>query len=323
MPPQGGGIFFFWGIWQSRAQGFTGGGLSPRCRSSPRLFLAECGVHCDVLGTTAVSWPFFLGDPETFFKGGGRGGKHCTTPTAPPALEHSPPLRSSSQHTGVPPGIGAPQGGPCPRSAGGLAPCPESPSWVALGPCGREAALPLGRMLVISEGVSRVMLVWASPALHITPPPMLGLSMGPHASSPGFPPPYPLGKPREGEAAVTRVSHILQCFWDVQEMELGFSRLWPCSPKPPLLLAGGTGTLLPGHQGAGGGERPGRTGLPRSCPGQGLHSQAGICWLVARAGQSGCTLCWTQLHHRWSPIAVAVGPANKSQSRGPLWPPPG
>lgn len=82
LPPRGGGIFFFWGIWQNRAQGVRRGDLSPRRRSSPRVFLAECGVHCDVLGTTSVSWPFLPRDPGAFFKKGGLGS--TAQPQQPP-----------------------------------------------------------------------------------------------------------------------------------------------------------------------------------------------------------------------------------------------
>lgn len=54
------------------------------------MFPAECGVHCDVLGTTSISWPFVLGDAGAFFKKTGGGSTEHQQVPSPQAKSPAP-----------------------------------------------------------------------------------------------------------------------------------------------------------------------------------------------------------------------------------------
>lgn len=93
--PVGGDFFFFClprgeeyfssgAFGRAEHRGFAGGG------PFSWVSLAECGVHCDVSGTTSVSWPFFL-EP-----GRGRSAAHPQEPPQPLRKAPSPPSPAAS-----------------------------------------------------------------------------------------------------------------------------------------------------------------------------------------------------------------------------------
>lgn len=87
LPPRG-EEYFSSGAFGGAERGGVPGGPS-RPQEQPWVFLAECGVHCDVFGYHLVFWPFFWVTQEPFPGfGGSEVGKH--NPRAPPALKQSP-----------------------------------------------------------------------------------------------------------------------------------------------------------------------------------------------------------------------------------------
>lgn len=89
-------------------------------------------------------------------------------------------------------------------------------------------------MLVILEGMSRVMLLWASSALCIAPTPHARAANGSQcllpSHSPGIPP-CPWGKTHGGRSSSKQGQPWR--FGAEPMMESGSLRLCPGSPKPP------------------------------------------------------------------------------------------
>lgn len=307
------------------------GGLSPRRRSRPRVFLAECDVHCDVLGTSPSRGLPSRRVQEPFPRRS-RGGEHETlhnlnsTPPDPKQRPPPPPppaaLTGGSHH-----GLEHPRVVPAPwvRGLGSLSPLrwPRFPTggWQLClwGGGGGEGDGDFGGG---EQGDTTLGI--PSPA-HPPNPPCWGRPWVPMAAplpqpwdAPHTPHPVSPEGTQGGGSSSARGQPGPAALWGCARNGVGFFQALAMLPK--IFRSRwwvGRGPSCPGT-GAGGGEGLGGMWGAQIPPrlGGGFPARALLLGRVV-----GCW-CWTRFHRGWSPIAVAVGPANKSQSPGPLGPPP-